>query len=95
MIGETDAFFPIQIEIAQLIQNSSFYVSVRKLDAGPTLTALLPTKIGEFLACGRPIVVNRGTGDMDDFIKEFDSGVILDSDPDNLKQSAVELIQLD
>jgi glycosyltransferase involved in cell wall biosynthesis len=54
----------------------------------------MPTKIGEFLACGRPIVVNRGLGDMDSFIEEFDAGVILDGDSDSLKQSAAKLIHL-
>lgn len=93
-VGEEKVLPASQAEMAQLIPNYSFGVSVCKLNAGPSLTAAMPTKIGEFLACGRPIVVNRGLGDMDDFIKEFDAGVILDGDPDNLKQSATELIQL-
>jgi glycosyltransferase involved in cell wall biosynthesis len=80
--------------MAQLIPNYSFGVSICKIDAGPSLTAAMPTKIGEFLACGRPIVVNKGLGDMDDFIQEFDAGVILDGDPDNLKRSATKLIHL-
>ena len=93
-VGEERVLPSSQAEMAQLIPNYSFGVSVCKMNAGPSLSAAMPTKIGEFLACGRPIVVNKGLGDMDDFIKEFDAGVILDGDPDNLKQSATELIQL-
>lgn len=93
-VGEEKVLPSSQAEMAQLIPNYSFGVSVCKIDAGPSLTAAMPTKIGEFLACGRPIVVNKGLGDMDDFIQEFDAGVILDGDPDNLKRSATKLIHL-
>ena len=80
--------------MAELIPNYSFGISVCKLDAGPSLSAAMPTKIGEFLACGRPIVVNKGLGDMDKFIKEFNVGVSLDGNSINLKKSAAELINL-
>ena len=93
-VGESKVFPSTQIGMAELIPNYSFGVSVCKLDAGPSLTAAMPTKIGEFLACGRPMVVNKGLGDMDQFIEEFDVGVILDGSPDNLKESATKLINL-
>ena len=93
-VGEERVLLSTQSAMAQLIPNYSFGVSICKLNAGPSLSAAMPTKIGEFLACGRPIVVNKGLGDMDDFIKEFDAGVILDGDTGNLKRSAAELIQL-
>ena len=51
----------------------------------------MPTKIGEFLACGRPIVVNKGLGDMDQFVEEFNLGVILDGTSKNLVESASKL----
>ena len=69
-------------------------MSICKLDAGPSLSAAMPTKIGEFLACGRPIVVNKGLGDMDKFLKEFNAGVSLDGDKINLKKSAADLMTL-
>jgi glycosyltransferase involved in cell wall biosynthesis len=80
--------------MADLIPNYSFGVSVCKLNAGPSLTAAMPTKIGEFLACGRPIVVNRGLGDMDLFLEEFDAGVILDGTQKNLVAGAAKLVEL-
>lgn len=93
-VGETKVFPSSQIGMAELIPNYSFGVSVCKLDAGPSLTAAMPTKIGEFLACGRPMVVNKGLGDMDQFIKEFDAGVVLDGSPENLEESATKLVDL-
>ena len=93
-VSESKVFPATQIGMAELIPNYSFGVSVCKLDAGPSLTAAMPTKIGEFLACGRPMVVNKGLGDMDQFIEEFDAGVILDGSPSNLVESATKLASL-
>ena len=93
-VGEEEVFFVGQAEMAELIPNFSFGVSICKIDAGQSLTAAMPTKIGEFLACGRPIVVNKGLGDMDNFITESRIGVILSGEKDDLKYAAAELINL-
>jgi hypothetical protein len=93
-LGEEKIIPAMQSDMASLIPNYSFGVSVCKLDAGPSLRAAMPTKIAEFLACGRPIVVNKGLGDMDAFIKEFNAGVILDGTADNLRESAESLVAL-
>ena len=93
-VGESKVFPSSQTEMANLIPHYSFGVAVCKMDAGPSLTAAMPTKIGEFLACGRPIVVNKGLGDMDQFIEEFDAGVILDGTSSNLVESAEKLASL-
>lgn len=93
-VGEGMVFPAKQTEMAELIPNYSFGVSVCKLDAGPSLSAAMPTKIGEFLASGRPVVVNKSLGDMDQFIEEFDVGVILDGNVNSLLESATKLISL-
>lgn len=93
-VGESKVFPATQSEMAGIIPNYNFGISVCKLDAWPSLTAAMPTKIGEFLACGRPIVVNKGLGDMDQFIAEFDAGVILDGSHKNLVDGAAKLAQL-
>jgi hypothetical protein len=90
-IGESSVLVGTQVGMAEMIPNYSFGVSICKLDAGPSLTAAMPTKIGEFLACGRPVVVNKGLGDMDEFLKDYDAGVILDGTPRNLVESASKL----
>ena len=83
-----------QFGMADLIPDYSFGMAVCRIDVGPSLTAAMPTKIGEFLACGRPVVVNKGLGDMDLFIQEFDAGVILDGSPENLLDGANKLASL-
>lgn len=93
-VGESKVFPSSQAGMANLIPHYSFGVAVCKMDAGPSLAAAMPTKIGEFLACGRPIVVNKGLGDMDQFIEEFNAGVILDGTPTNLINGALKLANL-
>ena len=93
-VGESKVFPSSQTGMAKLIPQYSFGVSICKMDAGPSLSAAMPTKIGEFLACGRPIVVNKGLGDMDQFIEEFNVGVILDGTSSNLVGSATKLVGL-
>ena len=93
-VGESKVFPSSQTGMANLIPGYSFGVSVCKLDAGPSLSAAMPTKIGEFLACGRPIVVNKGLGDMDQLIEEFEVGITLDGTSTNLVESATKLANL-
>lgn len=93
-VGEKLTFSAPQSGLAEIIPNYSFGVSVCRLDAGPSLTAAMPTKIAEFLACGRPVVVNKGLGDMDNFIEEFNAGVILNGEPRNLIENASKLSEL-
>ena len=38
-----------------------------------------PTKLGEFLSMGLPVITNRGVGDCDAWIEENNVGIILDS----------------
>ena len=93
-VGEEEIFPTTQIGMAELIPNYSFGISICKMDAGPSLAAAMPTKIGEFLACGRPVVVNKGLGDMDRFIEEFDAGITLNGDRHNLINGATKLVNL-
>jgi len=54
-----------------------------------------PTKIGEYLACGLPIVVNSGVGDLDDIIEKERVGIILKSFSEkSFHQSILELKKL-
>jgi glycosyltransferase involved in cell wall biosynthesis len=68
-------------------------MSICKEDAGPSLKAAMPTKIAEFLAIGRPVVVNTGLGDCDELLAKNGAGVII-SRNDDLKLKAKELIEL-
>ena len=92
--GEIGSFVANQIEMAAIIPNYSFGISICKLDAGPSLKAAMPTKAAEFLACGRPMVVNAGLGDLDRYIQEFDAGVVLDGTDEDLETKAQHLNEL-
>jgi len=53
-------------------------LSLRRHDAGLTGLAATPTKIGEFLASGRPVAVSARLGDMDALLARHQCGVIVD-----------------
>lgn len=92
--GESHVFESTQNGMANRITEYAFGLSVCKMDAGPSLTAAMPTKVAEFLACGKPVVVNAGLGDFDDYITEFNAGVILNGSPEDLAQNAEKLLEL-
>ncbi|MEJ7785288.1 MAG: glycosyltransferase [Solirubrobacteraceae bacterium] len=51
-----------------------------------------PTKIGEYLASGLPIVTGPGIGDVDRLLEEFDAGVVLESfEPESLDEGVQRL----
>lgn len=37
-----------------------------------------PTKVGEYLACGLPVIINKGVGDTEEIIKNENAGIIID-----------------
>lgn len=92
--GESRTFIATQHEMANIISDYSFGLSICKMNAGPSLKAAMPTKIAEFLACGRPLVVNAGLGDFDRYLPEFNAGVILDGSHSDLKVKAQQLVEL-
>jgi len=91
--GENYTFTVAQPEMANVMADYSFGLSICDESAGPSLKAAMPTKIAEFLAIGRPIVVNLGLGDCDEILQSSGTGVIL-SRGDNLESKAVELIEM-
>lgn len=59
------------------------------------LMGAMPTKVGEFLACGRPVVVSSGIGDLDALISESRAGAVVRGDgPAALAESAEVLLGL-
>jgi glycosyltransferase involved in cell wall biosynthesis len=57
-----------------------------------------PTKNGEYLACGLPLVINAGVGDSDLLINEWNAGVLIEDfgEEDYLKAGReIELIVAD
>jgi len=59
------------------------------------LLGAMPTKLGEFLATGRPVVVNAGLGDCDTLLPDAGAGVILQGTDDAaLERGATDLLDL-
>lgn len=82
-------------EMPDVIGAAHVGLSVCRDDAGISLTGSMPTKIAEFLALGRPVVVNARLGDAARLLTEYRAGVILDSDaPDAVARAADEIESL-
>lgn len=82
-------------DLPEHVGASHMGMAVCRLDAGRSLTMAMPTKIGEFLATGRPVVVNKGLGDMDSLIRDYDVGVVLNSrDEAHLDHACREALRL-
>ena len=57
--------------------------------------ASCPTKFGEYLACGLPVVINSGIGDTEEIITNEKVGVVVDEfSEDAYQKAAKQLIQL-
>ncbi len=65
------------IEMPALVASCHAGLSVCRDDAGVSLLAAMPTKIGEFLAVGRPVVVNAGLVDAAKMLRERATGTVL------------------
>lgn len=82
-------------EMPALIRDHHAGLSICRFDAGISLRAAMPTKVAEFLACGRPVVVNRGLGDADAILRRTGSGAVLESgSEEDLENAAQQLLEL-
>ena len=77
------------------VSSSHFGLSILRRGRGLAMMASMPTKLGEFLAAGRPVIVNRGLGDMDRLLEDFDCGIVVDgSTSSELERAADEIERL-
>ncbi len=66
-------------QMADLMSSCHVGLSVCRDDAGASLRAAMPTKIGELLASGRPVVVNPGLVDAAELLVRHECGVVFGS----------------
>ncbi len=90
-IGEDEIKVLQQNEMSAEIQSASFGIALCKSNIGDSLTGVMPTKVAEFLSVGRPVVVSKGIGDLDDLLKSNKTGVVIDG---NLDTAIEELLTL-
>lgn len=82
-------------EMPDRVREHHVGLSIRRFDVGVTSYSAMPTKLGEFLATGRPVVVNTGLGDLDELLSRHDCGVVLrDGSDDELARAVAELDRL-
>jgi glycosyltransferase involved in cell wall biosynthesis len=79
----TDArvLHPSQAEIP--LQVADHHAGLCILVPSAADVASMPTKVGEFLATGRPVIVSRGIGDLDKLLTDYDCGILVDSPKDD------------
>ena len=67
-------------QMPRYIGDCALGIAICKEDAGLSLKGVMPTKIAEFLAVGRPVIVSKGMGDLDSLLEKYRAGVIASSD---------------
>jgi hypothetical protein len=92
-VGEDSVIEASSSEMPPIVANSHFGIAILKNDSADSLAAAVPTKIGEFLSSGRPVIVSKGIGDLDEILTKNSSGIVVDSD-DPLKNLSQEIRSL-
>ena len=82
-------------EMPSLIQEHDLGFSVWRNDLGISSTSVASTKTAEFLACGRPVVINSLQGDFGGLIDKYNAGVVTSSESEiDIERYAKEIITL-
>jgi glycosyltransferase involved in cell wall biosynthesis len=92
-VGEDSVVSASHSQMPNLVANSHFGMAICKEDDIESLAAAVPTKIGEFLASGRPVIVSRGIGDMEDILRGSNAGIIISRD-ESLSQIGEQISSL-
>jgi glycosyltransferase involved in cell wall biosynthesis len=80
-------------EMATVLQGADFAVSFIK--PGLSKVSSSPTKVGEYLASGLPIIANRGIGDLDEIVERHRVGVLIDRfDDDSYRVALTTMLAL-
>lgn len=80
-------------EVSQKICDISF--GVLFFTSGVSKLGSAPTRMGEFLACGIPVIGNSGVGDMGSLIERYNVGVVVgDGNPDTLEIGYRKMLEL-
>ncbi len=92
-VGEDLIVSASHSEMPGLVRESHFGIAICKQDNSDSLAAAVPTKIGEFLASGRPVIVSRGIGDLDLMLENTKTGLVIDLD-DSLQNVSEQIVSL-
>jgi hypothetical protein len=81
-IQDCTKVFADYASVPKLIAQSSFGIAICRQDLGVSLDAAMPTKIAEFLAVGRPLVINGRLGDSQSLLIKNRVAVVLENEFD-------------
>jgi glycosyltransferase involved in cell wall biosynthesis len=90
-VGEDEIKVLRQFELPEEIESSSFGLALCKTDIGDSLKGVMPTKVAEFLAVGRPVVVSKGIGDLESLLLTTGTGVVVEGDG---RKAVLEILSL-
>jgi glycosyltransferase involved in cell wall biosynthesis len=76
-VGENLIVSASHSEMPRIVSESHFGIAICRPDNLATSSAAVPTKVGEFLASGRPVIVSSGIGDLDQMLSKTKTGVII------------------
>jgi glycosyltransferase involved in cell wall biosynthesis len=84
-------------EMPNLVSSHDIGISVWKNELGVCLKSVASTKTAEFLACGKPVIINSNQGDFGELIQEHGAGVVTfgssDTEIDGYTSRLRELIE--
>jgi len=78
-VGEDLILSVSNSEMPKILRESHFGMAICKQLDPSSLAAAVPTKIAEFLASGRPVIVSKGIGDLDSMLKGTQTGIVVDA----------------
>lgn len=94
----------IDVSLATLVaaRYDEVAIRIREIDVGlfflkefPSMNAVCPTRLGELLACGIPVMTNMGFGDARAIVEDQGAGVIVDGfGAEDLRLAAIRLLAL-
>lgn len=68
----------VHSEMPEKIASSSFGIAICRTDCVEILKGVMPTKVAEFFAVGRPVIVSKGMGDLDRLITQWRTGIVIE-----------------
>lgn len=74
---EHERYFSSPEEVPEILSKTDVGLCLCREDGGIALKGAMPTKIGEFLASGKPIVVNSGLSDACEIVRTYRCGVVV------------------
>ena len=81
-VGENLVISVSHSQMPEIIRESHFGIAICKEDNLDSLAAAVPTKIGEFLASGRPMIISKGIGDLDQMFESHKTGIVIGHEED-------------